>query len=57
MFVVCRVMLKKLSYVASFRTGLDINFVIFLIQKAGIALLWRQQKKSMKRTPLVFLNE
>ena len=31
--------------------------LIFLLQKAGIALLWRQQKESMKRTRLIFLNE
>ena len=34
-----------------------LTFVIFLLQRAGIALLWRQQKESMKRTRLVFLNE
>ena len=34
-----------------------LTFVIFLLQKAGIALLWRQQKKSMKRVRLAFLNE
>ena len=47
--------LKTCLMLRPFVRGL--TFVIFSLQKAGIALLWRQQKESMKRTRLVFLNE